>query len=218
MFFQKHCGWAVGALDRAAGRRPAGEAPPPPYIVTAAVMHLSAHGVLHYCEALLAAGRLLPRMAAGSDPDVFEATLRRLAAHDVDGWWSGVVSGKGVTVSKVITDAFVQRAGGDPNVVLPVEARAPKPIVAAEGRVRIVEEATGQPIVQQAIARDDDAPVEIVGGAGSVHRETIKLSKWEVVGGWGRAGGAPPRSNTRPAGPVGAAARLGLPTTRKSNP
>ena len=215
MATERSCGWAVRVLDRAAGHHAAWEAPPRPYVVTEAELFLAARGHLHYLECLLAAGRALPRPAPGSDPAAFEALLCRLEEHDVDGWWAGVVSGKPVTVSTSITAAFVQRAGGEPGVELPGHGRVVQPIVAAEGRVRIVEQATWQPIVQRAVAGAADEPLNIFGDVGRVHRETIRLSRWLIVGGWDRPAGGPPRRANRPAGPFGAAAALIPPTAKK---
>lgn len=216
MVSKRSCGWAVDVLNRAAGHHAAWEAPPPPYVVTEAQLFLASRGRLDYLECLLAAGRALPRPAPGNGPAEFEALLRRLEEHDVDGWWAGVVSGKCVTVPKPITDAFVQRAGGKPGVEVPGHRRVVQPIMAAEGRVRIVEQATWQPIVPRAVAGDADEPLKIFGDVGRVHRETIRLSRWLIVGGWDRPVGGPPRGMNRPAGPIGAAATLIPPTAKKA--
>ena len=110
---EKSAAWAVRALGRAAGHCPATEAPPPPAIVAEATALLQSSGLLDYCHAILAAGQSLPRPAIHEDPAQFETRMLAKMTYDVDGWWAGTVSGKTVVVPRGISDAFVQRAGGD---------------------------------------------------------------------------------------------------------
>jgi hypothetical protein len=114
---EKSAAWAVRALGRAAGHCPATEAPPPPAIVAEATALLQSS---------------LPRPAIHEDPAQFETRMLAKMTYDVDGWWAGTVSGKTVVVPRGISDAFVQRAGGDPGVILADHLRAAKAVVAAE--------------------------------------------------------------------------------------
>lgn len=189
MTLQRNIAWAASVLDRAAGRHPAWEAAPPLAIVEEATAVLRAEGLWDYAEAILAGGHQLPRMATGGDPTVFESDFRFSAGHDVDGWWNGVVSGKPVSAG-TMSDAFVQRAGGEPGVVLAQHLRVDTPMVVAESRVRVVQATTWQTIIPRGLLHGDDAPVEIVGGGGTCHRETIRRSGWRIVGGWKVGGGA----------------------------
>jgi hypothetical protein len=201
----KNIAWAVSVIDRAAGRRPGWEAPPPLALVEEAKALLQNLELWDYAEAMLAGDLPLPRLTSAGDPSVFEARFRYLAMFDVRGWWSGVVSGKSVNAS-TMTAAFVQRAGGQPGVGLATRLRIDAPRVSAEGRVRIVEAATWQVIVPRALVRGEDSPVEIVGGAGSLHQETIQRSDWRIVGGW-----KAPNGPNRIAPPADDAAQLMLP-------
>jgi len=196
----KSCAWATSVLNRAAGYHPTREAAPPLALAEEATAVLRTRGLWDYAEARLAGGHPLPMMATGGDPTVFETDFQFSAGHDVDRWWGGVVSGKPVSAG-VMSDAFVQRAGGEPGVVLAQHLRVDTPMVAAESRVRIVQTATWQPIIPRAVLRGDNALIEIVGG-GACHRETIRRSGWRIVGGWKVAGGT-----TRIADRAGAAAQ-----------
>lgn len=187
MTLKRNVAWAASVIDRAAGRHPAWEAAPPLALVEEAKAVLRAGGLWDYAEARLAGGHPLPRMATGGDPVLFETRFRASSVHDVDGWWDGVVSGKSVNATTA-TDAFVQRAGGEPGVVLAQHLRIDSPKVLAEARVRVVQTTTWQVVIPRAVSHGDDAPVEIVGG-GTCHRETIRRSGWRIVGGWKVSGG-----------------------------
>jgi hypothetical protein len=196
---QRTIAWAVSVLDRAAGRHPAWEAPPPLVIVEEAEALLRNLGLWDYTEAILAGNLPLPRMTSLGDPATFETRFRHLVMHDVRGWWSGVVSGKPVNAGSM-TAAFVQRAGGEPNVVLVPRLQIDAPRVSSEARVRVVDAATWQVVIPRGVMRGENSAVEIVGGEGHVHQETIRRSAWRVVGGWKTPNGpnrvAPPPADT----------------------
>jgi hypothetical protein len=208
----KNLGWAVSVCNRAAGRRAAWEAPPPLALVKEAEALLKDQGLWHYVEAKLAGGHPLPRMAANGDPAAFEKLFRGMSMHDVDGWFEGVTSGKSVN-AETMTDAFIQRAGGEPGVVLASHLQIGTPVVWAEARVRVVQTVTGQPVIPRGLMRGEGAAVEIVGGTGRCHQETISRSGWRVVGGW-KVPGGPNRIPVRPAGATVQKASIGLPTQK----
>jgi hypothetical protein len=204
-------GHAQGAMT-SSGRHPAWEAPPPLARVQGAKALLLSLGLWDYTEAKLAGGHPLPRMAANGDPAAFEKLFSGMSMHDVDGWWDGVTSGTSVNAGSM-TDAFIQRAGGEPGVVLASHLQIDTPVVWAEARVRVVQTATGQPVIPRGLMRGEGAAVEIVGTTGRCHQETIRRSDWRVVGGWKVAGG-PNRMHVRPAGAVAQTANIGLPTQK----
>lgn len=189
------CAWAVWVVAEASGEYRQGLLRSV-VIVDRARRVLEREGVLDYVDALRIAGHRLTRMAKGGDPAVFEAWLKSQAKHDIDGWWAAVRTGKAVRVPAGVTDAFIQRGGGQPGIV--IKDQPEQPIVDAEGRMRVVQISTGQPVIPRVTVRGS-APVEIEGGGRCSH-ETIDFSKWRLAGGWWRAGAPPRVQNGEPAG------------------
>jgi len=195
---------AARILNSAAGFRLAAQAAPSARLVLEATAIMEAVGLMDYCRAVLDSGASLVRAGGNETPEAYKLRLAHRADHDVDGWWRGVVSSKPQKVRPGITQAFIQRAGGTPGIEVPASARADRPVVDAEGRLRVLERATGQPVIPRVIRHGRANPLLRVDGTADdfVHVLTIEQSAWQLVGGWHIGAAALPRA-ARPRGNEG---------------